>query len=120
MSMQTKFEINHVNYKTDAVRHGLSQTEKDMHYLWEHMNCKSEEEFAEAAKEFYKETGVKFVLVKIWKKHILFWRYQPLYVLASHPFEDGLRVHEAFEHIFNGGYLVDEKPWQWRVLKTYV
>ncbi len=120
--MQTKFEINCAIYKTEAVRHGVAQTEKDMHYLWEHMNCKSEEEFAEAAKEFYKETGVKFVLVKIWKKHILFWRYQPLYVLASHPFNDGLKVHEAFEHLFNNKYLylIDEKPWQWRVLKTYI
>lgn len=118
--MLTRFEINYANCKTNAVRHGFAQSKKDMHYLWEHMNCKTEGEFAEAAKEFYKETGIKFVLIKIWKKHILFWRYQPLYVLASHPFNDGLKVHEAFEHIFNDHNFTVEKPWRWRVIKTYV
>lgn len=118
--MLTRFEINYANCKTYAVRHGFAQTKKDMHYLWEHMNCKSEEEFAEVAKEIYKETGIKFVLIKLWKKHILFWRYQPLYVLASHPFDDGLKVCNAFESIFNSWKYPDEKRWQWRVLKTYI
>lgn len=125
MSYETfkKGVIEKHSHTKSIVRYGIPRIKKDDPDMYKFIGgcTHNKEEFENYAKKLYHETGIRFVLVKTWKPHFLFWKRRYFYFLASHSFNDGLDVCKDMEELLNRpSSFNQDKPWKWVVIKTFI
>lgn len=111
------------NHTKSIVRYGVPRIKKDDQDMYKLIGgcTHNKEDFEDYARKLYHETGIRFVLVKTWKPHFLFWKRRYFYFLVSHPFNDGLDVCKNMEELLNRPYSFNQdKPWKWVVVKTFI
>lgn len=111
------------NHTKSIVRYGIPRIKKDDQDMYKFIGgcTHNKEDFEDYARKLYHETGIRFVLVKTWKPHFLFWKRRYFYFLASHPFNDGLDICKNMEELLNRPSSFNrEKPWKWIVVKTFI
>lgn len=111
------------SHTKSIVRYGVPRIKKDDQDMYKFIGgcTHNKEEFEDYARKLYHETDIRFVLVKTWKPHFLFWKRKYFYFLASHPFNDGLDICKNMEELLNRPSSFNrEKPWKWIVVKTFI
>lgn len=111
------------NHTKSIVRYGVPRIKKYDQDMYKFIGgcTHNKEEFEDYARRLYHETSIRFVLVKTWKPHFLFWKRRYFYFLASHSFNDGLDVCKNMEELLNRlPSFSQDKPWEWVVIKTFI
>ena len=90
------------NHTKSIVRYGVPRIKKDDQDMYKFIGgcTHNKEDFEDYARKLYHETGIRFVLVKTWKPHFLFWKRRYFYFLASHPFKSPHKQKEPHQMVW--------------------